>query len=337
MWKVARFLAVTGMVLACACGARATVIIDPVPIGNVGNTGELSGAGAGGYGPDRICGAVDYAFSIGVYEITTGQYTEFLNAVADEDTYGLYNTLMWDSDRGCKIERSGSPGSYGYSVAAERVDRPVNFVSWGDAARFCNWLANGQPSGSQDLSTTEGGSYYLNGATSNTALLAVTRGLDATWVIPTEDEWYKAAYHKNDGVTGNYWDFPTASDTAPDNGNPGGDTGNSANYWDGDYAIGTPYWRTEVGYFGLSGSPYGTFDQGGNVWEWTEAVLYGSSRGVRGGSFGGLEEYLLAASRGDSDPTEEYNSVGFRVVIPEPAAMVLLALGGLMVVRRRRR
>ena len=24
-----------------------------------------------------------------------------------------------------------------------------------------------------------------------------------TDVIPTEDEWYKAAYHKNDGVTGN--------------------------------------------------------------------------------------------------------------------------------------
>ena len=32
---------------------------------------------------------------------------------------------------------------------------------------------------------------------------------DAKYWIPTENEWYKAAYHKNDGVTGNYFDYPT--------------------------------------------------------------------------------------------------------------------------------
>ena len=43
--------------------------------------------------------------------------------------------------------------------------------------------------------------------------MAVTRKPGATWVIPTEDEWYKVAYHKNDGVTGNYGDYPTGSNT----------------------------------------------------------------------------------------------------------------------------
>jgi formylglycine-generating enzyme required for sulfatase activity len=42
-------------------------------------------------------------------------------------------------------------------VVADWADRPVNYVSWGDAARFANWLHNGQPSGAQDLTTTEEG------------------------------------------------------------------------------------------------------------------------------------------------------------------------------------
>ena len=193
------------------------IVIETVTVGNLGNDGELSGEGAGGSGPDRICGAVDYVYNIGKYEVTAAQYTEFLNAVAATDTYGLYNTNMWSSSYECKIERTGSSGSYTYSVAPDWADRPVNYVSWGDAARFANWLHNGQPTGAQDLTTTEDGSYYLNGATSNAALLAVDREPDATWVIPSEDEWYKAAYHKNDGVTGNYWNYPTSTSTVPSN------------------------------------------------------------------------------------------------------------------------
>ena len=91
----------------------------------------------------------------------------------------------------------------------------MNFVSWGDTARFCNWLHNGQPTGTQDLTSTEDGSYFLNGAVDSAELLAIEREPDATFVIPSEDEWYKAAYHKNDGATGNYWDYPTGSDDQP--------------------------------------------------------------------------------------------------------------------------
>ncbi|MCP4590843.1 MAG: formylglycine-generating enzyme family protein [bacterium] len=300
-------------------GPLAYVVIDTVTVGNPGNAGEWSGESYGGDGPDRICGAVDYAYNIGRFEVTAGQYTQFLNAVADNDTYGLYNGSMWSSSYGCKIERTGSSPNYTYSVAVDWADRPVNYVSWGDAARFANWLHNGQPTGPQDLTTTEDGSYHLNGATSDAALLAVDREPDATWVIPSEDEWYKAAYHKNDGVTGNYWDYPTASNTAPTpEATPGTDlTNGSANYYVGGYAIGSPYYRTEVGAYDAkpSGSPYDTFDQGGNVWEWNEAVPYGAYRGLRAGSFYYNVALTLRAAyrRSYSDPAYEYYSFGFRV------------------------
>ncbi|UCG16787.1 MAG: SUMF1/EgtB/PvdO family nonheme iron enzyme, partial [Phycisphaerales bacterium] len=255
-------------------------------------------------------------YRIGKFEVTAGQYAEFLNAVARTDTYGLYSTEMGDPSGwyGCNIQRSGSPGTHSYSVGPDWADRPVNYVSWGDAARFCNWLHNGQPTGAQDLTTTEDGSYYLNGATTDAELMAVVRKPCATWVIPPEDEWYKAAYHYNDGVTGNYWDYPTGSDTVPTaEAPPGTDmTNGSANY---DDVIGSPYYRTEVGAYEAkpSDSPYGTFDQGGNVWEWNEAVI-DSCRGLRAGSYNVIGDTLHAATRIDvSPPTDEGGCVGFRV------------------------
>ena len=280
-----------------------SVVIATIPVGNPGNANDTHGDGYGG---------VDYEYDIGKYEVTAGQYTVFLNAVAATDTYGLYDSSMWSNSCGCKIERAGSPPNYTYSVAVDWADRPVNYVSWGDAARFANWLHNGQPRGAQDLTTTEDGSYFLDGATSSAALIAVVREPDATWVIPSEDEWYKAAYHKNDGVTGNYYDYPTSSDSVPaSEACPGGN--NSANYYGGEWAVGPPYYRNPVGCYVGSASPYGTFDQGGNVFEWTEDVLYGSYRGVRGGSFNYYGGELRAADRNDNNPSYGDYYIGFRV------------------------
>ncbi len=248
------------------------VTFDWATIGNPGNVGELSGAGAGGYGPNAIVGAVDYIYSISKHEVTTGQYTEFLNAVADSDPNELYNPNMWSSQYGCKIQRLGSSGTYIYSIAADRADRPVNYVSFFDAMRFTNWLENGQPTGDQGFGTTEDGTYTISDG------LSEARDPNATFFIPSEDEWYKAAYHKNDGPTDNYWDYQTSSDNAPGYVNNSGDLsgtgtafveggtdpGNYATY-DGDYGtkgIGSPYWMTEVGEWENSESPYGTFDQG---------------------------------------------------------------------------
>jgi formylglycine-generating enzyme required for sulfatase activity len=319
--------------------------LETVYVGNPGNPGELSGVGAGGFGQDVIVGGVDYGYRMGKYEITTGQYTEFLNAVAREDTYELYSLLMSSefSISGCNINRIGSPGSYAYSAPADWADRPVNYVSWGDAARYANWLHNGQPTGAQDLSATEDGSYFLDGAVNNHDLLAIVRESDATWVIPTEDEWYKAAYHKNNGSTSDFWDYPMGSSDRPDNGIPDGDTGNSANFWDDGYAIGAPYARTEVGHYGISESPYGTYDQGGNVWEWNEAVVEGWARGLRGGSYArrsfGLGDgvtRLRAANRFRDYPVGELSYIGFRVgYVPEPALSTTFLASALTLFFRR--
>ena len=315
--------------------AAAAVVIDTVTVGNPGNAGEGSGQSYGGYGPDRICGAVAYEYNIGKYEVTAGQYTVFLTAVAATDTYGVYNTNMSDTSLGSGITRIGSSGGYAYSVDPAFVNRPVNYVSWGDAARFANWLHNGQPTGSQGLTTTEDGAYYLNGATNNAQLLAVSHKAGATWAITSEDEWYKAAYYNP--ATGTYFDYPTSSDTAP--GQDMADvSGNNANYYTAPYAypIDSGKYTTVAGEFQDSDSPYGTFDQGGNVWEWNEAIIW-SSRGLRGGSFNYYDDSLLAASRDYGDPQVEYYGFGFRVSeVPEPATMSLLALGGLGMLMRRR-
>ena len=95
-----------------------------------------------------------------------------------------------------------------------------------------------------------------------------------------------------------------------------------------------------------SDSPYGTFDQGGNVWEWNEAILPGDSRGLRGGSFSSHaftddDAYLRASHRGFYySPPQEQSYVGFRVVsVPEPSTFILLTMGavGLLAYRSRRR
>jgi formylglycine-generating enzyme required for sulfatase activity len=281
-------------------------------------------------------GAVTYTYSIGKYEVTAGQYCEFLNQVARSDTFGLYVPNMWSSPYGCGIQQIGSSGSYTYSVAPDYVNRPANYVTWASAARFANWLHNGQPTGAQDASTTENGSYYLDGATSDEALLAVTRRGGATWAIPTEDEWYKAAYHKNDGMTGSYWDYPTSSNSVP--GRDMNDaSGNNANYGMVPFPIDSPYYTTPVGEFQNSQSPYGTFDQGGNVWEWNEAVRGTSGRNLRGGGFNAPTLALPAEYDGLANKPTILSPHGFRMVmIPEPTTLAIATFGGIAMLLRRK-
>jgi hypothetical protein len=91
-------------------------------------------------------------------------------------------------------------------------NKPVNFISWFNAARFANWLHNNMPSGSQNSLTTESGAYYLNGTTSDAT---ITRISGARYALPTEDEWYKAAYYKGGSSNAGYWNYATQSDSIP--------------------------------------------------------------------------------------------------------------------------
>ena len=77
------------------------------------------------------------------------QYASSLTPWRRPTPTGCTTQTCGRSDWGCKIQRSGSSGSYTYSVAADWANRPVNYVSWGDAARFANWLHNGQPTGAK--------------------------------------------------------------------------------------------------------------------------------------------------------------------------------------------
>ena len=325
--KAAAESALIALSLCCSPTAHAAVTFDWATVGNPGNPADTEvmwDEGTTGYG------SVDRAYRISKYEVTAEQYTEFLNAVAASDPNGLYSSDMWTSQYGCKIAQSGTDGSYTYSVAADRQDRPVNFVSFLDAMRLVNWLENGQPTGAQGPGTTEDGAYTIGDGTSE------VRNPDATYFIPSEDEWYKAAYY--DPASGIYYNFPTGTDDAPSHDITTPDPGNNANFHDGDYVIGSPYYMTEVGEYENSVSPYGTFDQGGNVWEWNETAQSSLWRGVRGGSSAGSAATLHAGCRGYDYLSSESGFLGFRVAsIPEPAsASLMLCLGAVAAMLSRR-
>lgn len=292
--------------------------------------------------------------SVSVYRIskqnvTNAQYVEFLNAVASTDSFGgpdpaLYNPSMESTTWG-GIARSGAVGDYSYSVKAPAVgqgpggsdytydNKPVVFVSFFDAMRFANWLHNGQGNGD-----TETGVYSISDGVSE------TRSVTAEFWIPSEDEWYKAAYYDPNagGGSGAYYDYPTGSDTPPNNNLPSADTGNSANFWDGGTTTGnSSYPLTDVGAYAMSASPYGTFDQGGNVNELNETLPSGFSipfRGANGGDWA-LDASSMSAEfyGGTARVTDEFPNFGFRVAsIPEPSTILIgsLAVVGILVRRR---
>jgi formylglycine-generating enzyme required for sulfatase activity len=298
------------------------VTLDWVTVGDPGNDADTTGRGA-----------VADVYQISMYEITNADYTEFLNAVAGTDTHNLYNIYMGGSanptigDHG-GITRSGEPPQYAYTVRTGKGDQPVLFVSFWDCVRFANWLHNDQPSGVEDDSTTEDGAYTLTpqGIADNT----IAANAEAKFFLPSEDEWYKAAYYRG---SDSYYDYPASTDSIPSCATPG-DTANTANCAS---VVGTV---SDVGAYTAAASPSGTFDQGGNVYEWNEDIgVAATERILRGGSWNNMASFLAASSRDGLAPQSEANRVGFRVAtLPEPG-MGLLGMTSLLVLaalRRRR-
>lgn len=280
------FVLVVAIALLCISGTvQAIITIDTVTVGDVGNAADSTGLGAFDYNYNIRAdatgyGQVNYNYNIGKYEVTAGQYTEFLNAKAKTDTFGLYNDYMANVHYGCNIQRIGVAGSYIYNVANDWANIPVNNVSFWDAVRFANWLNNGQGNGD-----TESGAYTLdsyNGSNGRT----IQRNVGATWAVASDDEWYKAAYYDpaKDGV-GGYWDYATMSNHMDSS---------MANYGN---IVGH---KTVVGSYGYA-SAYGTYDQGGNVWEWNESLWNSdyANREIRGGSWAEDGYYL-----GSTEETE---------------------------------
>jgi formylglycine-generating enzyme required for sulfatase activity len=312
--------------------------LDFVTVGNPGNAADTTVMhdGTTGYG------AVPNTYQMGKYDVTVGQYCQFLNAMAKTaDPYGLYNFNM-----SCKypgptyptlgINRTTVSGHYSYSVAGsdpQAANCPIFDVDWGEAARFCNWLQNGQPTGAEGPGTTETGAYTLNGARSVTALMAVTRNAGATYFIPSENEWYKAAYYNPSNAS--YWRYPTQSNTAPSNVLSATGT-NNANYEGIGYTDPTNE-LTPVGAFAASPGPYGTYDMGGDVFQWNETNFSNVSRGILGGCWDEHGDLLAPFYRYADPPTDQDDDIGFRVAsdpsgwepVPEPGSTALLLAGAL--------
>ena len=318
--------------IALCTPASAVLTMDYVSVGHAGNAADPA--------TGSLYGAVNYAYQIGKYEVTNAQYGEFLNAV-DRDganANGIYDTDMGSNPRGGITYNAVAADGAKYTIKSNMGDKPVNFVSWYDAARFTNWLGNGQGAGS-----TETGAYTLS---ANTGF--ITKNVGANVWLPSENEWYKAAYYDPTPLAGsgdNYWAYPTRSDTVPtiasanstgDINNPGA---NVANYING------AGWNNQDGNVTTVGSAgannyFGTADQAGNVVEWNDAVISGSSRALRGGSLFLDSSYLAASYRDFQLPTLHFSNVGFRVAsvpVPEPSAfLVSMVLVSAFLTRRRR-
>ncbi len=305
------------------------LVIQTVPVGSPGNAPDsavMRQDGTSGYG------SVAYNYRIGTYDVTSDQYTEFLNAKASvADPYGLWNGGMGEY---AGITRSGS-GPYSYSVKPGFANKPLTEVGFLDVVRFVNWLQNGQGNGD-----TESGTYLITGGGNNSGTVlvpdaaqrlawATTNSLH--WLLPSENEWYKAAYYN--AANGTYYAYPFQSNTVPVGLVPPGNT-NSGNFFGIAYNYdGNGTGLSDVGAYPKSLSPFGSFDMGGNVFQLTDTPA-GAYYVSRGGDDNGASFESAATYRYYPNPVGFLTiDTGFRVAsvgsVPEPASLVLLVFGAL--------
>lgn len=293
--------------------------MDFVPIGNPGNVGNVISSGT--------FGSVASQFNMGKTEVSYSQYAAFLNAAAKTDTYGLYSTRMSGSNGG--LTRAGSDGSFTYAVKdATWGSRPVGFVTLYDAARYVNWLHNGEPANPTD-SQINNGAYTLNSSVNPG--VALVRNIGATVFLPTRNEWYKAAFYgpSLNGGSGGYYTYATGTNSPPSvSTNPAATGSNLALFNQSTGANLLP-----VDALPNSKSAYGALNMAGNSSEWLQ-----DSTATQGYWIGGWVQMSTAnqntfgssAYSGglQSSMAELSYAQGFRIAaVPEPSTIVT-ALGG---------
>lgn len=287
-------------IIAMANDASARIIrgidVDFVTIGNADNTGDTR-AEANPSG----CGAVGYEYQIGKYEVTNAQWDVFTSASG--------------------VPAGNPSNAYDQSAVYTGDQQPTNEVSWYEALQFCNYLTSGNKSQ---------GVYQFSGNNTNAGdFIGIDRSAaeaiyGTIYVLPTEDEWYKAAYYSGSG----YSLYANGTDTPPISGP------------DTNYGTAPPDGPWNVGNGTMEQN--GTYDMMGNVNEWNETLIVypeDSYPGVRGGNFDTPDyhpEHLSLAFRAASNHFNQDDTLGFRIAsVPEPATLSLLLIGGLTLVRRK--
>ena len=265
--------------------------IDFVDIGNAGNA------------PDTTTyGAVPYQYRTGKYEISQLQITKATQI-------GMANV----------------------SAGAWTESQPAANITWYEAAAFVNFLnTNSGKTAAYNLTFTTNWSMAV--WSSEQAWTAggtnLYRNKDAFYFLPSENEWYKAAYYNPAGS--NYFTYPTASSSVPTSVASGTNAGTAVYY-----VSGPGYTNPAAVTFAGGLSPYGTMGQGGNVYDWTESAYDGSNssssenRAMRGGAWFNPFNNLRTFGRYSVAPAGEIDSIGFRVAsVPEPSTYALLLMAG---------
>ena len=298
-------LAIQTSVQAYTFGGRTTneFTVDFVSISQTNNAADTTGYGA-----------VPYNYRVGTYEISQLQIT-----------------------------KAAQIGMAHVSAGAWTNNQPAANISWYEAAAFVNFLnTNSGKTAAYNLTFTT--NWSMAPWSSEQAWTAggtnLYRNKDAYYFLPSENEWYKAAYYNAAGT--NYFLYPTAGNTAPVPVASGTNVG--AAVYDQPYEQGPADVNSAGGL-----SLYGTMGQGGNAMEWMETAADGTNnsptevRTIRGGDWATPELFLVSSgdlARGQSDPYLESNGMGFRVAsIPEPStyALLLLGAGAVYAWKRRKR
>jgi formylglycine-generating enzyme required for sulfatase activity len=261
--------------------------LDFVNIGNASNAADTTGYGA-----------VPYEYRIGKYEIAREA-----------------------------IEKATASGLSNVTASAFTADRPASDMTWYEQAAFVNWLNTSTGKQAAYNLTWSGSAWSMSLWSSTDAWKLggtnLYRHKNAHYFLPSENEWYKAAYYNPAGS--NYFLYPTASSTVP-TAVSGGTNAGTAVYNNNGIAV-----VSDAG--GLSS--YGTMAQGGNLWDRIETAFDGENssptegRVIRGGGPADTEASLQSSFRGFSDPSGEISGIGFRVAsVPEPSTYALLLMTG---------
>jgi hypothetical protein len=294
-----------------------TFEISFVPIGALGNASENRPGQAIGVG------GVDYAYRISTYEIT-------------EEAVNLANSL----------------GNLGITTSSRGPNKPATEITWSEAATFVNWLntsrgfspaykfvestqmdSMGNPVAVQEFALWEPGDIGYDPSN-------VLRNSLANYVLPSLDEWYKAAFYDpgtdsyRTWATGNDQPIPVLSGTAP----------GTVVYQQLGSAVGP------ADVF-LAGGPslFGTVGQSGNVNELLETpvdlanFMATSNRRVVGGGYTtGHSAGISRIAINGTGFVVEASNLGFRVVslaVPEPksfaVAFVVIACCCITKIRKR--